>query len=326
MMNDYVMTVRAVDSASNTFTAEVGQALFLLVPAGQLPSPSDAIDKDEWYAQVLAGAAWTNTANGEARGDILFVAHGYNMSEAEVIGRHRRLRDDLLSLAFMGIVVAFDWPSDNKALAYLSDRHKAKQTALELVTDGIAFLSGKQTPSCPINVHVLGHSTGAYVIREAFDDADDTHLPNASWSVSQVIFAAGDVSADSMSADNGGAESIYRHCVRMTNYSSRHDEALDISNVKRLGIAPRVGRIGLPSDCPSNAVNVDCTTYYEALTAPGAPILAVDQPYGFVGMQSHSWYFGNLKFTRDLFAVLIGTDRTVIKTRATNNDGTLVLR
>ena len=149
---------------------------------------------------------------------------------------------------------------------YPPDCHRAKATAFQLVSDGIAYLSGQQTPSCTTNVHVLGHSTGAYVIREAFDDADDTGLPNDSWSVSQVIFAAGDVSSGSMSADNSSSESIYRHCVRLTNYFSRHDEALDLSNVKRLGNAPRAGRIGLPDDAPQSAVNIDCTAYYENLT------------------------------------------------------------
>jgi esterase/lipase superfamily enzyme len=187
-------------------------------------------------------------------------------------------------------------------------------------------LSGAQTPDCTINVHVLGHSTGAYVIREAFDDADDTHLPNAGWSVSQLIFAAGDVSSASMSANDSEAKSLYRHCIRLTNYFSRHDQALDLSNVKRLGAAPRAGRIGLPDDAPQSAVNIDCTAYYEKLTLENSPITAVDQPHDFVGMKSHSWYFGNLVFTKDLFDTLIGKDRTVIPTRIVGADGKTSLK
>jgi esterase/lipase superfamily enzyme len=197
---------------------------------------------------------------------------------------------------------------------------------LQLVTDGIAYLSKEQTPDCTINIHLLGHSTGAYVIREAFDDADDTNVQNAGWSVSQIIFAAGDVSSGSMSADDSGAKSVYRHCVRLTNYSSRHDEALDISNVKRLGTAPRVGRIGLPDDAPTTAVNIDCTTYYDELAKAGSSITAIDQPNGFVGTQSHSWYFGNKMFTKDLFCVLIGKDRTIIPTRDIAPNGKMSLR
>ncbi|GGC84731.1 alpha/beta hydrolase [Undibacterium terreum] len=321
-MTDFIMTVRAAQG--NGFSGDVGQTLFLEVPTAQMPSVLNSIPASVWYAKVLAAAAWKNE-QGEDRGDILFIVHGYNNSEIEVIERHRILKEDLLTLGFKGAIVSFDWPSGDKALAYIEDRHKAKITALKLVTDGIAFLSGKQTPSCPINVHVLGHSMGAFVIREAFDDADDTQLSNSSWNISQLAFAAGDVSSSSMIADDSSAESLYRHCVRITNYSNRYDQALDISNAKRLGTAPRVGRIGLPSDIPSSAVNVDCSAYYQELTASGSATTTLDEPRGFKGVKSHSWFFGNAMFTRDLFDVLIGVERTVIKTRTQNADGALVL-
>ena len=322
-MEDYVLSVRAVRNGA--FVADVGPSKFLVVPPGQSPAPSQAITQAAWYKAVRAAAVWQN-ARGEARGDLLFVVHGYNMSVADVIQRHRRLKEDLMALGFKGVIASFDWPSGDKALAYLPDRHRAKETAFRLVSDGIAYLSAQQTPACTINIHVLGHSTGAYVVREAFDDADDKELPNMSWTVSQVLFAAGDVSAASMAAGNGGSASLYRHCVRLTNYSSRHDQVLDLSNVKRLGVAPRVGRIGLPGNAPQQAVNVDCTAHYERLTQDSSNIAAEDQPNGFVGTKSHSWYFGNRTFTRDLFGVVIGEDRTVIPTRAVASDGSIVLK
>jgi len=322
-MEDYVMSVRAV--RSNRFVADVGPTKYLVVPPGSDPLPANAISPQAWFKAVRSASVWTN-ANGEERGDILFIIHGYNTSEAGVMERHRRLRDDLVAEGFRGAVVSFDWPSDDKALAYLPDRHRAKKTALQLVTDGITYLSARQTATCTINVHTLGHSTGAYVIREAFDDADDTGLPNGGWSVSQVVFAAGDVSSGSMAADDSGAKSIYRHCVRLTNYFSKHDEALDLSNVKRLGIAPRAGRIGLPDDKPQSSVDIDCTAYYKQLTGEGTPIMAEDSPHGFMGLKSHSWYFGNRIFTRDLLATLIGTDRMVIPTREVGGDGKIRLK
>ena len=246
-MEDFVMSVRSVENGA--FTDEVGPTQYLVVPRGQPLLPMYAIAANQWYAKVLAASAWKNQ-DGEARGDILFMVHGYNMNESEVIERHRLLAQDLEALQFKGAIVSYDWPSDDKALAYLSDRHKAKITALRLMSDGIRYLSAKQTPDCPINIHVMGHSTGAYVLREAFDDADDALLANGGWNVSQVIFAAGDVSSTSMAKDDGGADAIYRHCVRLTNYSSRYDVALGISNVKRAGVAPRVGRVGLPRRLP----------------------------------------------------------------------------
>ncbi|WP_249673801.1 alpha/beta hydrolase [Pseudomonas abieticivorans] len=318
-MSDYLMSVRAVRNGA--FVADVGPTKFLVTPDGQAVAPAQSITAAAWYKAVRADAVWAN-AQGEPRGDVLFIVHGYNMSEAEVLQRHRLIKDGLAEFGFKGVIVSFDWPSDDKTLAYLPDRHRAKDSAFKLVTDGIAYLSGQQTPTCSINVHVLGHSTGAYVIREAFDDADDAGLPNSAWNVSQMLFAAGDVSSASMSDDNPSTDSLYRHCVRLTNYANRHDQALDISNVKRVGTAPRVGRVGLPGNVPASAVNVDCTTYYERLIADSAH----DQPGGFVGLQSHSWYFGNRVFTEDLFAVLIGTDRSVIQTREVAADGSIALR
>ena len=321
-MADYVLSVRAVRNGA--FVADVGPSKFLVVPPGQAPAPAQAITPAAWYQAVRAAAVWQNE-RGEARGDLLFVVHGYNMSADDVIQRHRRLQEDLIALGFKGVIASFDWPSDDQALAYLPDRHRAKATALRLVTDGIAYLSARQTPGCAINIHVFGHSTGAYVIREAFDDADDRALPNLSWIVSQVLFAAGDVSAASLAAGNSASASLYRHCLRLTNYASRHDQVLDLSNVKRLGVAPRVGRSGLPGDAPPQAVNVDCTAYYAKLVEDPA-MAAADQPRGFMGTKSHSWYFGNQPFTRDLFGVMIGEDRTVIPTRAVAPDGSLVLQ
>lgn len=38
-----------------------------------------------------------------------------------------------------------------------------------------------------------------------------------------------------------------------------------MSNVKRLGSAPIVGRVGIPSDAPENLVNVNVWEYWSTL-------------------------------------------------------------
>jgi len=320
-MVDYVMSVRAIQDG--LFVPDVGPTTFLAVPDGADPDPRQAIAALDWYGKVQSAGEWKNS-RGEARGDILFVVHGYNESEQEVMDRHRRIRDGLAAFNFKGVIVSFDWPCGNSALAYLPDRHRAKLTALQLVNDGIRELSARQTPDCAINIHILGHSTGAYVIREAFDDADDASLKQSSWLVSQIMFAAGDVSSGSMSDGNPGASSVYNHCVRLTNYSSQHDVVLDISNVKRLGVAPRVGRVGLPDDAPGFAVNVDCSEYYALLDSSKA-VEAADEPLGRPGAPSHSWYFGNAIFSRDVFDTIIGVENGQRSTRVTGRDGKLHL-
>jgi esterase/lipase superfamily enzyme len=171
-MDDFVMTVRS-RNADNSFGSDVAtDATFLAVPRTATDfSATDSISKTVWYKNVVDAGKWKNKA-GENRGDILFIVHGYNMSTAEVLQRHHLLRDDLEALNFNGVIVSFDWPTQNKALAYWEDRHDAKLTAFRLVDEGIEELSAQQTPDCPINVHILCHSTGAFVLREAFEDAD----------------------------------------------------------------------------------------------------------------------------------------------------------
>jgi hypothetical protein len=83
-----------------------------------------------------------------------------------------------------------------------------------------------------------------------------------------------------------------------------------------------VGRVGLPGDAPAKAVNVDCTDYWALLTDAAHPaVAAADEPGGIVGAQSHSWYFGNTVFTRDVFSTVIGIEDGVVPTRDVNPDG-----
>src|SRR6185312_17275685 len=185
-MVDFVMSVRGVSGGA--FDETVGATRFLIVPDNVDPAPvKEQIRRPaDWYAQVIANGKWTND-DGKERGDILFIVHGYNTSVAEAMSRHRQIKQGLAANHFKGVVVSFDWPCGTDALAYLVDRHRAKMTAFKLVDDGIWQLSARQTPDCPINIHVLGHSTGAYVIREAFDDADDSQVPHSAWLVSQIL-------------------------------------------------------------------------------------------------------------------------------------------
>jgi pimeloyl-ACP methyl ester carboxylesterase len=328
-MSDFVVSARKVHGA--VFKAEPGPSRFLVVPADAQPDPGQGrVGKqwiDAWLKQVLAEATWgTDARTGNPRGDILIHVHGYNNSPADMIGRHRRLLADLRGLGWLGALVSFDWPSDDTAIGYLEDRHDAKQTAMQLVTDLIRLLAAKQTADCTINIHLLAHSMGAYVVREAFDDADDARLDNNAWMTSQVCLIGGDVSAASLRQGGSSGESLYRHCIRLTNYWSHHDSVLKLSNAKRIGMAPRVGRVGLPKDAPPAAVNVDCSDYHGRLLSEPA-LQQQDQPHGFNGNQAHSWYIGNLHFTRDLFETLRGDlDRAVIPTREVNADGSLRLR
>ena len=316
MPDNFVVCVR--DVKNGKFIAEPGETRFLSSADGAVWKPDDAIKKAAWVKAVVKQATTgKDPQTSKPVGDLLVFVHGYNNSPETVLPRHEMLRANLEAAGFLGAVVSFDWPSAELAIGYLEDRSDAKATALRLVDDCIALFAEMQANDCQINVHVLGHSTGAYVIREAFDDADDRPgVAQNNWTVSQLAFISGDVSSASMSEDNSTTESLYRHCVRMTNFTNRLDSVLKISNAKRVGLAPRVGRVGLPADVPAKAVDVDCSNYFATLNPdPNA-----------IGSFDHSWQFADPVFAQDLFETIAGNiDRTLLPTRAVQN-GHLILQ
>lgn len=319
MSEDFVMCARSVEG--DVFGSEPGDSLYLVVPGDStIPLPEHRKDPEKWVKNLRKSAIWRPASKDpdqqrqKDRGDILVFIHGYNNNQEIVMKRHRQLKTDLQSVGYKGAVMSFDWPSADNALNYLEDRHDAKITALQLVTDGIRLLAKEQGPDCSINIHLLGHSTGAYVIREAFDDADDALLAQASWTVSQIALIAGDISSDSLSQGNSSSEAIYRHCTRFTNYSNGADSVLKLSNAKRVGMSPRVGRVGLPEKIPPKAVNIDCTGYFAQLDSDDS-VKSADQK-AEIGTFDHSWHIGNRVFTLDLFELIKGDlDRNLFPTR-----------
>lgn len=313
---DHIFCARNVQAGG--FGTDPGPTRFLAIADGAADySPAQAIPRRAWFDAVTAEArTGTDPATGEPDGDVLIYIHGFNNSRADVLARLRAIRKGLVAAGYRGAVVGFDWPCADTAISYLPDRRDAKLTAMRLVDDGIGPLVRYMQQDCRISVHVLAHSMGAYVVREAFDDADDRRDVAAnSWSISQMIFCAADVSAESM-GDTASSASLYRHCMRLTNYSNPFDAVLSISNAKRLGVAPRVGRVGLPDGAPIKAVNVDCGPYYD------------EHREDFSGLTNsdHAWYFFDRTLLKDVFLTIQGKiDRNSIPTRILR-DGKLYLR
>lgn len=300
---NYLITARNVRRGK--FGHEPGPARFLKVPANRSPTPDHRISRKAWVDTVIAlGHTGQDPHTGEDCGDIVVFVHGYNNSPAEVARRQRQLERDMTKAGFDGAIVSFDWPSDDRAINYLEDRSDAKVTALKLVDDCLSLLAATQFRGCRINLHVVAHSMGAYVVRQAFDDADDRPAIAASnWNVSQLCLVGADVSAASMSADDARSRSLYRHCTRLTNYQNPYDTVLKLSNVKRAGVAPRAGRRGLPADHPGNAINVNCGEHFR-------------NNYADNGDSGHSWYFADTVFLDDLVGTLSGDrDRSVVARR-----------
>lgn len=312
---DYIFCVRSIRDGE--FIAEPGANYFLKIPSNvKHPKPTHQINKNTWIKAVMAEARHGPQDDAPV-GDIVVYIHGFNTPMFTMLERQRLLRKGLEKNGFEGTVISFDWPSDDMALNYLEDRTDAKMTALRLVDEGIASFAAMQTPDCRINLHLVAHSMGSYVVREAFDDADDRpQVASHSWSVSQVLLLSGDISASSMAAGASKSSSLYRHCVRLTNYFNPFDDVLSLSNVKRIGVSPRVGRIGLPSLRPDKAVNINTGNYFDANRGKFAGIPNA----------AHTWYFHDDLMMEDMERTIRGdTDRHQIPTRLPGSAGNLVL-
>ena len=314
---DYVICTRRVRD-DKEFQSEPGDVAYLEVPNDRNPRPSDAIAPTAWFEKVrdLADGAAQNKI--DPAGDVVVFVHGYNNDQDIVMKRSRQLQVDLQNEGFRGLVVAFDWPSADSTVNYLEDRWDAAETAITLVTGCAVHLAAVQRNGCNTNVHLLGHSTGAYVIREAFYHARKKGvLHRADWKVAQVAFVGADIASDTLSVNDSVSRALFQRTLRLTNYSNRYDKVLKVSNAKRLGLRPRAGRVGVPADAHPVVVDVDCSDYFSQLDP---------NQYPSFGTFCHSWHIGNRVFARDLAYVLHGgIDRHAIPTR--RRDGsTLVLR
>jgi hypothetical protein len=301
----YILCART--KRQGEFESDPAPSTYLRVePTASRHRPDDRIERARWIKEVLALSIWGQDERDAslARGDILFWVHGFNNGPDDVLARHRALERGLHDAGWKGVVVSFDWPSASSALSYLGDRHDAKRSAMQLTDDGIRLLSRQQRPACRINVHLLAHSTGAFVVREAFDDADDCALPNQDWIVSQAVFIAADVSQAYMGRHADKSRAFYRHITRLTNYVNGADGALKISNTKRGGVAPRVGRDGLPADRPEGSTDVDCTAFYRLMEDDPSYRQRFDVERGT--LSSHAWHFTNSLFLKDLRDTLVG--------------------
>lgn len=328
--SSFIVTARGVDEKGN-FGTEPGPLKFLRVKAGADDySPKDAIKtSNHWRAALIKTADGDEDEITGKSGNVLIFIHGYNNARKDVLWRTRMLQKTLGDAGWDGVVVAFDWPSDNSTLGYLEDRHDASQVADTIVTELLPLLvpikrktvNGEvmdPDPDCKLDVHMIGHSTGAYVAIEAFARAQRMgELFKSEWRLGQLAFIAGDVAANCLAMGDDWARPMLDRIVRLTNYSNRHDAVLGASNAKRLGLSPRAGRVGAGTPIHPKVVNVDCTKYFETID----PSKAV-----FSGTFCHSWHVGDLVFALDLALTLgAGSDRRALPTR-NGDQGSLQLQ
>lgn len=314
---DYFFSVRG--RAGDGYSNKLGAAKYLEIPTNKKKiDRSLEIPRGEWFKKVEKAAGATKTAQGDViKGHIVFFVHGFNTGQYDMLERHRKIRKGLGAHGYKGAVVSFDWPSDDSVFGYNADRRDARLAADLLFKDGIARVSRRQTADCPVNIHVLAHSMGCFLLREAFDYADDNHeTAQNNWTMSQVALVAADISSKSMAQGSPKTSSLLRHCTRLTSYYSPFDEILSISETKRVGVSRRLGRVGMPDDRSEKAVDLYCGEYFKKNRNK------FENDSGI----SHRWYFDSSRFYEDLHHTFTGKlDRDVIPTRGITNLGNLAL-
>ncbi|NKX45368.1 alpha/beta hydrolase [Roseicyclus persicicus] len=287
-------TRRAYNASTRRFTHNrASLTRYVSVPEGVSPDGDHVVD----------AATWLSLVKGQAgAGEILIYVHGFNTEQAEMLERRRRIELGLAAEGWQGLVLSWDWPSDGTVWAYLSDRTDAKHTAPHLVVDAIGPLLNLRPQ---LRVHLLCHSMGAYLTLRGFSGVGDSGAPGSTpWGVHEVAFVSADADKPWMEAGAWGALVMERRCARLTNYYSTFDRVLSLSEGLVHG-AERAGRDGLPVAVPAPFHDVYCGAQYEAKVPASGKTLR----------GSHTWYFDDPGFYRDLAATLAGADPATMQTR-----------
>lgn len=329
-MNSYTLSVRDTlqdpGAAAPRFSTGLGEARYLVVPwsgrrsdlrRAQDPLPSDGQpDPRPWMEALVAEATAGRPADDPL--DLVFFVHGYNTDAGEAQLRQRLVELELRTRGLDCRVIGFDWPTGGTAAAYLYDREMAARAASALMAKGVFPFALFAQAGCPVRVHLMAHSMGAFVVREAFRGADKARKAEipADWRVGQVVLFGADLSSACFAAESPDMLPVFGHCGRLTNYFSGYDEALAVSNVKNLDLSSRVGRVGMPTALPTSAkaIDVDCGPRYLENPDPSFKLIE--------GMPSHSWYLEDPVWYDDLAYTLKGEwDRNVIPTRRPAGQG-----
>jgi pimeloyl-ACP methyl ester carboxylesterase len=317
-MSSFVLCVRDKASGEDSFGGGMGPASYLSVPDDvNVPAPSHKLGGvKQWMDAAVAQAVPPGVAPGNEL-DIVFFVHGYNTDPEEALKRQRLAEKELRTRGFACMVIGFDWPTAGSATLYTYDRFEAQDTAALLVKAGIVPFAKYTVKDCPINIHIMAHSMGGFVVREAFRSVDkgrNADLPN-DWRIGQLVLFGADISSECFALDNADMLPVFAHCGRLTNYFSGYDAALAVSNVKNIDIQSRVGRVGMPTDTPAHdkALDVDCGPRYVAIPDRNFQVIS--------GLTSHSWYLEDPVWYDDLAYTLQGeVDRNAIPTRTARPD------
>ena len=316
-MPHYFLTTRNIkrSKANRFFGGEVAQPSFVIAP-----DEATTLDPKHKLTGTRASRRWAEEILNAARdeeghGDIIFLVHGFNFDAQDAFKNHIDLKQNIKAAGMSrAVFVSYSWPSEGDFYHYLNDDHDARFSALHLVKSGLALFAAFSEPGCKVKMHVIAHSMGTMVVREAFKAARG-HLKTreGAWGVNQLIFFGSDISAKSLASSQ--AQALFDKSQRFTNYFNRRDKVLATSNMKRLLSSPRLGRHGAPKEVRDKVVDIDMTDYWRELAGDNDENRLGDIPL------SHSFYQTDQNFARDVALTLKGElDRRELPNRTAHSD------
>jgi esterase/lipase superfamily enzyme len=198
--------------------------------------------------------------------DTLIFIHGFNVSFIDALKAGGALASEITINGRPINVVVFSWPSDGKAIpfmSYYSDREDARTCGAALARTYLKLYdfmtSLKPTEYCDRSLHLLAHSMGNYVLRnglQALRAKDPTKIARL---FSEIVLAAPDEDDDAFDTDDK-LRLLPGLGRRVTVYYNQRDKALLISD-KTKGNPDRLGSDGprMLDLLPKKVFVVDCT-------------------------------------------------------------------
>lgn len=168
-------------------------------------------------------------ANQVPDGEALLFIHGYNVTFDDAVLRTAQLAWDL---NFKGAPIAYSWPSDGHALAYVADK-EANEGTVPPLRDFLVSLHNRLRAK---RIHIIAHSMGNRALVQALSQIAREHLGGEGPFFQNVILAAPDVDRRVFQEL---ASAFRSEAVRVTLYASDSDKAL--AAAQTLQRFPRAG-------------------------------------------------------------------------------------
>lgn len=243
-------------------------------------------DKPIAFANNSSTVFFRNIKGNMMQGaDVLIFIHGYNVSWDSAVASAAALQLSLNAQRKKGekeiIVVLFSWPSNGSMMpfaAYKSDRVDARNSGASIgrgilkLRDFLATLKRDALKDneklCGSNIHLLCHSMGNYVMRNAIEKKLIGYSRGRMPRIFQHVFlCAADVNDDALENPNNGFSRLHELAANVSVYHNQEDFALHISDATK-NEADRLGQSGSahPALVHNKVHQVDCTPIVRGFT------------------------------------------------------------